>query len=129
MLFTSVEYLARQALPFRRHIEERGNFYQLMALRGNESDNLKLWMGHTRSYMSHDIQNEMLQIMAHQILRAIIKNVSSSNWFAIIADETTDAALVEQVNSKSICMCVVYVVYYMYYNYVILFSLCSFQFA
>ena len=103
MLFTSVEYLARQALPFRGHIEERGNFYQLMALRGNESDNLKLWMGRTRSYMSHDIQNEILQIMAHQILRAIIKVVSSSNWFAIIAGETTDAALVEQVNSKSIC--------------------------
>ena len=47
--------------------------------------------------MSHDIQNEVLQIMAHQILRAIIKDVSSSNWYALIADEATDAALVEQV--------------------------------
>ena len=45
MLFTSVEYLAREALPFRGHIEEQGNSYQLMAPRGNESDNLKLWMG------------------------------------------------------------------------------------
>ena len=95
MLFTSVEYLARQALPFRGHSEERGNFHQLVALRGNESDNLKTWMKRTRSYMSHDIQNEMLQIIALQILRAII---SSSNWFAIIADEATDVSLVEQVS-------------------------------
>ena len=97
MLFTSVEYLARQALPFRGHIEERGNFYQLVALRGKESDDLKSWMGRSRSYMSHDIQNEILQIMAHQILRAIIKDVSSSNWYALIADEATDSALIEQV--------------------------------
>ena len=90
MLFTSVEYLARQALPFRGHVEERGNFYQLVALRGNESDDLKSWMRHTRSYMSHDIQNEILKIMAHQIIRAIVKDVSCSNWFAFIADKATD---------------------------------------
>ena len=104
MLFTSVEYLARQALPFRGHTEERGNFHQLMVLRGNESAELKSWMACTRSYMSHEIQNEMLQIMGHQILRAIMKDVSSSNWFALIADEATDASLVEQV--KCVCMCV-----------------------
>ena len=103
MLFTSVEYLPRQALPFSGHIEEQGNLYQLMALRGNESDNLKSWMGRTRSYMSHDIQNEISQILPYKILRTIIKNVSSSNWFAIIANEATDASLVEQAK----CMCVV----------------------
>ena len=58
-------------------------------------------MRNTQSYMLHDIQNEM---MALQILRAIIKDVSSSNWFAIVADEATDASLVEQV--KCTCMCV-----------------------
>ena len=124
MLFTSVEYLARQALPFRGHSEERGNFYQLVALRGSKSDDLKTWMRRTRSYMSHDIQNKILQIMAHQILRAIIKNVSSSNWFAIIADEATDASLVEQV--KCTC-CVVHVLIVVCVTCVmiILFSLCA----
>ena len=93
MLFTSVEYFARQALHLRGHSEERGNFHQLVALRGNESNDLKTWMRRTRFYMSHDIQKEILQIMAHQILRALIKNVSSSNWFAIIADEATRCIL------------------------------------
>ena len=59
MLFTSVEYLARH---FRGHSEERGNFHQLVALRGNESDNLKTWMKRTRSYMSHDICYKLLLI-------------------------------------------------------------------
>ena len=97
MLFTSIIYLARQALSFRGHIEERGNFYQLMALRSNESESLKSWIGRRRAYMSHEIQNEILQILGHQILRSVIRDVSSSNWFSIIADEATDAALVEQV--------------------------------
>ena len=30
MLFTSIEYLARQALPLRGHIEVRGNLYRLI---------------------------------------------------------------------------------------------------
>ena len=95
-----------------------------MALRGDESDDLKTWMRRTRSYMSHDIQNEMLQIMAHQILRAIIKNMSSSNWFSIIADEATDVSLVEQV--KCTC-CVVHVLIVVCVTCVmiILFSLCA----
>lgn len=100
MMFTSVEYLARQALPFRGHTEERGNFHQLVVLRGNESADLKSWIARKRSYMSHEIQNEILQIMAYQILRAIMKDVSSSNWFALIADEATDASLVEQVKCE-----------------------------
>ena len=104
MLFSSIEYLARQALPFRGHIEERGNFHQLMALRGNDSECLRSWIGRRRAYMSHDIQNEILQIMGHQILKCIIRDVSSSNWFSIIADEATDAALVEQVRKTSTFM-------------------------
>ena len=54
MLFTSIEYLARQALPLRGHIEVRSNLYRLMALRENDSDDLKLWLRRTRSYMPHD---------------------------------------------------------------------------
>ena len=49
--------------------------------------------------MSHDIKNEILKIMAHILLRAIINEVSHSKWFAIIADEAIDAALVEQVRN------------------------------
>ena len=45
----------------------------------------------------HEVQNEILQIMAHQILRSIIKDTSSAMWYSIMADETVDASLIEQV--------------------------------
>ena len=47
--------------------------------------------------MSHEVQNEILQIMAHQILRSIIKDTSSAMWYSIMADKTFDASLIEQV--------------------------------
>ena len=71
-IFTSIEYLARQALPLRGHQEEKGNLYRLMKLRAADSDGLKQWLQQRRSYTSHEVQNEMLRIMAHQIQRSIL---------------------------------------------------------
>ena len=96
-LFTSVEYLARQAMPLRGHQEDSGNFHGLLQLRGNDSDELKDWLRRKKSFVSHEIQNEMLKIMSQQILRSILKEVYASTWFSISADETLDASLTEQV--------------------------------
>ena len=96
-IFTSIEYLARQALPLRGHQEDRGNFIQLLNLRVADSDALKKWLEKRRSYTSHEVQNEMLKIMAHQIQRSIMKEISTSLWFSVIADETVDISLVQQV--------------------------------
>lgn len=97
MIFTSIEYLARQALPLRGHQEERGNFLQLLNLRSADSDVLKKWLEKRRSYTSHEVQNEMLKIMSQQIQRSIRKDICTSLWFSVIADETVDLSLVEQV--------------------------------
>jgi hypothetical protein len=97
-IFTSIEYLARQALPLRGHQEERGNFYQLMKLRGADSDGLKRWLQQRRSYTSHEVQNEILKVMAHQIQRSILKDIYTSMWFCVSADETVDISLIEQVH-------------------------------
>ena len=96
-IFTSLQYLARQGLSFRGHIEENGNFYQLIKLCSDDCDDLRLWLQQKRAFMSHEVQNEVLQIMAHQILRSIIKDTSSAMWYSIMADETVDASLIEQV--------------------------------
>ena len=55
-IFTSIKYLARQALPLRGHQEERGNLYQFMKLRAADSDGLKKWLQQRRSYTSHELQ-------------------------------------------------------------------------
>jgi len=57
--------------------------------------------------VSDDIQNEV-QIWSHQILKAIVKNVSCSN--CIIADEATVMSLVEQVGNHTYIFHVVFAV-------------------
>ena len=47
-------------------------------------------------YTSHEIQNELLSIMAQQVLRKIICQFQS-NFYTIMIDETTDASNAEQV--------------------------------
>ena len=51
-----------------------------------------------KSFTSHDKQNEILELLAHEILRDFVKK---SPHFAVIADETTDCSKKEQV---SICL-------------------------
>ena len=43
-LFTSTEYLPRQALPLQGHIESSGNFFQLLQLCAEDSPELKSWL-------------------------------------------------------------------------------------
>ena len=47
--------------------------------------------------MSHDIQNEILQTMAHQIQLSIVKEDHASTWYSVISDETVAASLVNRV--------------------------------
>lgn len=96
-LFTSIEYLARQGLPLRGHIESSGNYFQLLQLRAHDSPELKSWLSQKRAYTSHEVQNEMLQIMSCQIQRSILNDIHTSLWYSISADETVDASLCEQV--------------------------------
>ena len=70
-----------------------------MQLRAEEEDDGKLvrWMKKKSSkYTSHDIQNEILQVMALRVLRQIASNVQATN-FTIMIDETTDTSTTEQV--------------------------------
>lgn len=50
--------------------------------------------------MSHDIQNEILNIIAHSILREIVKEVRECDFYSLMLDETPDSGRLEQV---SIC--------------------------
>ena len=75
------------------------NFIQLLQLRAQDEGNGKLvrWMKRKSSkYTSHDIQNEILQVMALRVLRQIASNVQATH-FTIMIDETTDPSTTEQV--------------------------------
>lgn len=49
-------------------------------------------------YVTHDSQNEMLKIMATNVLRKIASDIQGTEFFTIMIDECTDVANLEQVN-------------------------------
>jgi len=72
-----------------------------LALRSQDIPQLKRFLRRKKSYLSHDIQNELLQLMSHNVLRQLLDEVQKSPFYSLIVDETTDASTKEQV---SICL-------------------------
>ena len=56
------------------------------------------------TYISKDIQNELIQLFGAEISGHIVKKVKAAKYFAIIADETTDSSHREQL-----CLCIRYI--------------------
>jgi hypothetical protein len=72
-----------------------------LRLRGDDSDELQQWLRIQQyKWLSHDIQNELLEIRAHSVLQKVLVTVRSHKYFAIMADDTTDVAVTQQM---SIC--------------------------
>jgi len=89
-IILSVRYLGRQGLPVRGHSSSEGNFQALLRLRCEDSDELRDWITRKTSFVSHDIQNEYLQLMAHHVLRTLLNRIRQFQYYSIIADEVTD---------------------------------------
>lgn len=98
-ILSNIRFLARQGLAFRGDGNEAdSNFVQLLKLRGEEDPSINEWLAQkANKYTSHEIQDEMVKIMAHHILRKISVNLQSSPFLTIMADETTDSSNSEQV--------------------------------
>lgn len=97
-IFTSLRYLCRQGLPIRGHSDFDSNYIQLLHLRKTETPELAEWMNRSSyKWTSHDIQNEMIHMMANAVLRKLLSNLKASKHFTIIIDETTDSSVKEQV--------------------------------
>ena len=97
-ILQNLRFLARQGLSLRGHGDGAdSNFTQLLRLRAFDSPAVLSWMEKkTDKYMSSDIQNECLQIMALSILRQISASIVWNGFFTIMADECTDIANKEQ---------------------------------
>ena len=78
--------------------EEDLNYIQLLRLQGEDDQSVISWLQKkTDKYTSGEAQNELLKIMAHQVLRKIGNNLQGTNFFTVMADETTDISNREQV--------------------------------
>ena len=102
-------FLARQNIVIRGHDESalssnRGNFLELLDLMASLNPQFKTHPEnvHARhrnaTYLSPDIQNELLDISAGMIREIIVNDVKQAKMFSIGIDETSDVSRHEQVS-------------------------------
>ena len=97
-ILENARYLARQGLPFHDHDDSNGNFIQLMKLRGLDIPQIEQRMKKkTDTYLSHDIQDEILFLMSSHILRNLSKKIRDSGAFTLMCDECKDISNKEQL--------------------------------
>ena len=98
-VLSSIRFLACQGLPLRGDdTEDNSNLVQLLKLQGEKDPKLAEYLKQKyNKYTSAEIQNEVLQVMALQLLRGIAKNLHSSSFYTIMVNETTDISNCEQV--------------------------------
>ncbi|CAF4721389.1 unnamed protein product [Rotaria sp. Silwood1] len=78
-----IKFLLRQGLALRGHIEEEGNLIQLLKSKQDNVNELSSWINEG-NYLSHDIINEICEIISLTIIR-------------LICDEATDESGVAQL--------------------------------
>ena len=92
---SNIRLLARQSLPLRGTGDEQdSNFTQLYLLREEDNPFLKAWheTRKTDKYVHHDIQNEMMKVLALQVLRDIVRNLQRAEFYSLMCDEATDVS-------------------------------------
>ncbi len=98
-LLSNVRFLARQALPLQGSGDEsNSNYMQLLKLRGEDDSWVFQWIKKkTGKCTSGDMQNEMIKVMALQVLQEVASSIHSASFVTLMVDETTDASNREQV--------------------------------
>ena len=95
----NIRFLARQGIPLRGDGDEHdSNFIQLLYLRSNDDSSIAHYMEKkTDKYCCHQIQNELLDVMANTITSNIANKICEAKYFSLVADEVTDVSNREQV--------------------------------
>ena len=97
-IIESLQYLARQGIPFQGDTDTESNVFQILKLRAKDDKSLLDWLSKKGPrFISHDIQNELLSIMANHIIRNIASDVQKNRYYSIICDEYTDISNHEQL--------------------------------
>ncbi|CAH3044594.1 unnamed protein product [Porites lobata] len=93
--------MARQNISLRGHVPEESNFNSLMALVAQHNSTLRHHLENARGnakYTSPEIQNELLDLSAQQIVNNIVSDCKKAGCYAFIADESTDVSVKEQIS-------------------------------
>ena len=104
-IFDAISYLSGQGLPLRRRNEKTSNFRRYLEKVAQSDEVLRKWLtrrdSSQQTFTSPEIQKVIQRQLALSVSRNLAQEVSQADYFALIADETTDAAQKEQL---SICL-------------------------
>ena len=82
----NVQCLARQGLAVQDDDEDRSNFIQLLRLQSKIFPKFADWLSKkTERYTSHNVQNEIINLMSNQIMRNLLEPVRSY-IFSVMCD-------------------------------------------
>ena len=102
VLMECLQFLGRQGIALRGNEDGNDNLTQLMLLRGKDHpDIVKRITSHVsgkKSYIHHDYQDELLNLMANQVLRKKLCDIKESPFFSVMCDEYTDISNKEQLS-------------------------------
>ena len=86
----SCKFLLHKGLPFQGNEDNSGNLYELLELRANDVPQLHYWLQRKRKWLSHEVQNEIIELIAKNIQQHISQQISKCDKFSIISDGTQD---------------------------------------
>uniref|UniRef100_A0A8D8ETT4 Zinc finger MYM-type protein 1 n=4 Tax=Culex pipiens TaxID=7175 RepID=A0A8D8ETT4_CULPI len=96
-IITTLRYLAVQGLAVRGSNDNTSNFTNLLKLRAEDSSEMRTWINRDGyRWCSHDVQNEILDLMSLAIQRNLVTRVKKAKYFGVMCDETPDASRKEQ---------------------------------
>ena len=80
-IIENLQSLCRQGQAIQGDTDS--NFYQLIKLRGKDDPGLLEFTKRQggNKYTSHDIQNEIIETMAHQVQRDLIQDIGTGFFF------------------------------------------------
>lgn len=96
---STLRCLARQGISLQGKTDIESNLIQFLKVRAEDVPELMDWVKERR-YLSHDIINELINIMANEVLRSIVADIhQESKLFSIISDESRDISNKEQLTN------------------------------
>lgn len=99
IIFTTLRTLCRQGLAVRGHDDFNSNLMQILELRKQDVPDFNNWMGRSGyTFTSHDIQNEIIEMLGSSVLRTVLSDIKKNKYFSIMVDETQDCSIREQVS-------------------------------
>ena len=116
IIIETIILCGNQNMALRGHEEDKSNFISLLKYRGKDnqllqehlepkstnssdskSNEIKESKGNKTTYLSPDIQNEIIEICGDLISDDIVKACNTAPCYGFIADEATDVATIEQM--------------------------------